>query len=238
MLASDAFSSAERLQIYRNNSETNLRNALRADYPVVEKLVGDVFFAYAADAHIAAAPSFSGDVGDYGKGFPGFLADFPAAASLPYLADVARLERAWVEVFLSAEAPAADLSGLQTVSDEALGSVRFGFHPAVRLLASAYPVLTIWRANQRDASEAPEEISISLDSTGEAVLLRRCDMDVELSLLEPGEHLWLTALHSGIRLGEAVEAAFSVQPDFDLSGCLQKHMVLGTFITFDTGAAS
>jgi hypothetical protein len=236
-LTTGADNAAGRLQIYRNNSQTNLHNSLKADFPVVEKLVGGEFFAYAANAYIAATPSCSGDVGDYGKSFPGFLPDFPAAVSLPYLADVARLERAWIDAFLAVEAPMADLSDLEAVPVEALGGIRFGFHPAVRLLASRYPVLTIWRANQAEESESGDT-PISLDSDGECVLLHRRDAEVELCLLEPAEYLWLTALHSGNNLGEAVEAAFSVQPDFDLSGHLQKHIAQGTFITFDTGAAS
>ena len=218
-----------RLAIYRNNSHTNLRKALRADYPVVERLVGCEFFNHAADAYIAESPSLSGDVGDYGVGFPDFLATFPSAASLPYLTDVARLERAWINAFLAAEVAPGDFSGLATILPERLGKLRFSVHPAIRLLASPYPVMTIWSVNQPD--HVGDRL-VSLDSGAEFVLLRRIGTEVELCALAPGEYAWLEALVSGSALAGAVEAAFATQPDFDLACCMQRHVFEGSFTSY------
>lgn len=218
-----------RLAIYRNNSQTNLRNALRADYPVTERLVGREFFDHAADVYIAGSPSLSGDVGEYGTGFPDFLATFPAATSLPYLTDVARLEQAWSHVFLAAESDPGDFSGLTAIPPEQLGTLRFESHPAIRLVASKYPVMTIWSANQ------PSHIgdcTVHLDAGAEFVLLRRIGTDVELCVLEPGEYVWLEALISGNTLADAVEAAFVVQQDFDLARSLHRHVIEGSFISY------
>ena len=218
-----------RLAIYRNNTQTILRNALRADYPVVERLVGGEFFDHAADAYIAESPSLSGDVGDYGISFPHFLTTFSAVASLPYLADVARLERAWVNVFLAAEATPADFSDLATIPLERLGNVRFAIHPAIRWVVSQYPVMTIWSANQPDHIG---DCTVRLDSGAELVLLRRIETEVELCALEPGEHAWLEALASGSTLADAVEAAFVAQQDFDLARSLHRHIIEGSFISY------
>ena len=218
-----------RLAIYRNNTQTILRNALRADYPVVERLVGRAFFDHAAAAYIAESPSLSGDVGDYGIGFPHFLTTFSAVASLPYLADVAHLEQAWVSVFLAAEATPGDFSSLATIPPQRFGSLRFAIHPAIRLVASQYPVMTIWSVNQ------PDHIgnhTVRLDSGSELVLLRRIGTEVELRALQAGEHAWLEALASGSTLADAVEAAFVAQQDFDLSRCLHRHINEASFISY------
>lgn len=232
-IAGKDIDAAARLAIYRNNTRTNLRAALRSDFPVVERLVGAEFFAHAANAYIADNPSHSGNLGDYGGEFPEFLAAFPPAQPLVYLADVARIERAWVEVFLAAEASSVDFSGLSAIPPGKLGTIRFGFHPAVRLLASPYPALTIWRVNQPDHEEAGR---VDLDTGGEFILLRRCDDAVELILLGQAEYVWLVALYSGSRLDAAVEVAFSIAPDFDLPDALQRHVAAGTFITYSEGA--
>lgn len=226
---------AERVAIYRNNSQTNLRNALRSDYPVVEKLVGSEFFAHATDAYIAATPSLSGDVGEYGDGFADFLATFPPATSLPYLGDVARMERAWRDVFLAAEKDPIEISTILVLAEKQLGAIRFEFNPCVGLIESAYPVLTIWRANQMVVIEGS---LISVDSNEEFVLLRRIDSNVELSLMDRGEYEWLSRLRSGSSLNEAVEAAFVAQPEFKLMQCLHRHLAAGTFISFTTGEQS
>jgi hypothetical protein len=221
-----------RLGIYRNNTVSNLCNALKADYPVVEKLVGDDFFRHAAKCFIAETPSTSGDINDYGESFPEFLATFPAAAGLPYLGDVARLERAWKHSFFAADAEAADWSGLNELSPELLGDVRFHLHPAVHLMSSSFPVMQIWSANQSEASSPAE---IRLDAGAEWILLRRPHAQVEMELLAPGEYAWLAALFDGRSLAAAVDAAFCVMETFELAPCLQRHIGQSTFIGYSLG---
>ena len=51
----------------------------------------------------------------YGDGFPAFVASFPPAGAIPFLADVARLENAWVEAYHAAEAGALAIDALAGV---------------------------------------------------------------------------------------------------------------------------
>jgi Putative DNA-binding domain len=229
MVVENGLSADARLGIYCNNTVSNLCNALKADYPVVERLVGGDFFRHAAKSYIAGSPSLSGDINDYGDDFPEFLAAFPAATNLPYLGDVARLERAWKQVFYAADAVAADFSSLAELPQDYLGDLHFQLHPALRLVTSPYPVMQIWRANQSDASIAEE---ICLDGQPEHVLLRRINGQVEMVLLTLAEYEWLAALSSGGNLADAVDAAFSRQDDFDLAVCLQRHLAQGSFIAY------
>lgn len=90
--ASSGKPTAERgFAAYRNNVYGNLRHTLRSVYPVVERLVGNDFFGFAASAYIDGQASCSGDLNQYGGEFPAFLLAFPPAQGLPYLADVAAL---------------------------------------------------------------------------------------------------------------------------------------------------
>jgi hypothetical protein len=50
----DALAPADRLSIYRNTSRTALTNALRLNFPAVQQLVGEDFFAAAADTFMRA----------------------------------------------------------------------------------------------------------------------------------------------------------------------------------------
>ena len=83
---------ALRVAIYRNTCLSTLVNALRLSFPVVQRLVGAEFFDGSAREFIRRHPPASAWLNDYGAGFAGFLSSFAAAATLPYLADVARLE--------------------------------------------------------------------------------------------------------------------------------------------------
>ena len=66
---------------------------------MVEKLVGEGFFRYAASQFIRQYPSKSGDLNEFGYEFPEFLETFEPAAKLNYLPDVARLELAYHEAY-------------------------------------------------------------------------------------------------------------------------------------------
>ena len=52
----DALMPVDRLSIYRNTSRSTLTNALRLHYPAVLRLVGENFFAAAADTFITMEP--------------------------------------------------------------------------------------------------------------------------------------------------------------------------------------
>lgn len=149
----------QRLAIYRNNWRSNLRNALRAAYPVVERLVGIEFFGWLADRFIDRQPSHSGNLDDYGGEFAAFISDFPAVAELSYLADVAHLE--WlIDAVMTAPDSAAD------IDVDALPALP----PHLRLLQSPYPVHRIWQVNQADWQG---DETVSLQEGGVNLLIQR-----------------------------------------------------------------
>src|SRR3546814_9077986 len=75
----------------------------------------------------------------YGAEFPDFIASFPPAESLPYLADVARIERAATEAYHECEALPLILSALADVPPDRAPMLRFRLHPSLRLVRSPYP---------------------------------------------------------------------------------------------------
>ena len=114
---------AARFRVYRNNYRHGLARQLAEAYPVVERLVGDAFFAATAQVFLHAHPPRTRSLALFGAGFAEFLEGFPPAASVPYLADVARLERARLEALHAADAdplaPAA-LTGRPELSEESM----------------------------------------------------------------------------------------------------------------------
>ncbi len=197
-----------RFAVYRNNVAVALIGALEARYPVVRRLVGDDFFRGMAGAYVAAEKPRSPTLIHYGDGFPDFVAGFPPAASIPYLADVARLENAWIEAYHSAEASALGLEALATIAPDALETLRFRPHPAARLLSFAHPAASIWAASQGDGGpRAPEVWS------AEEALIARPDADVVVRVLPSGGFAVAAALFSGASLGEA--AALAARDGFD-----------------------
>ena len=211
-----------RFAVYRNNVAVALIGALEARYPVVRRLVGDDFFRGMAGAYVAAEKPRSPTLIHYGDGFPGFVADFPPAGAIPFLADVARLENAWVEAYHSAEAGALGLDTLAAIAPDGFESLRFRPHPAARLLSFAHPAASIWEASQGDGEPRAPTVWAA-----EEALVARPDADVFVRVLPPGGFAFATALFSGASLGEA--AALAAAGGFDPGAHLVGLIEAGAF---------
>jgi hypothetical protein len=224
----------ERMAVYRRALFANYRNALGASFPVVSKLVGAPFFHTAVDAFVRARPPTSGDLNVYGDAFAAFLESYPHAAGLPYLADVARLEWAQDEANRAADADDSServLAALAAVPPERLPATRLVLAPSCRLVASRFPVLRIWQANQDGYAG---EARLSLDEGGDALLIRREAAGVTIERVARAEYAWLDALASGVPLGAALEAAQAAGAPFDLATALRARIGDGTIADVST----
>jgi len=215
-----------RLQVYRNNLFAGLTAVLAAVYPVIRRLVGEAYFDQAARGYIAAHPSLSGNVHDYGAGFGDYLGGCPGGDTLPYLPDTARLEWAYHSAFHGERREPLDIDGLRAVPPEDQHRLRLILQPSARLLTSDYPVLHIWRVNQDSWAGDP---TVDLTEGGVRLLILRQDFEVALQPLGAGEHAWLRGLARGLSLLDSQQLAAAQAPEFDLGAALARQLALGTF---------
>ena len=186
------------IEVYRRNVLANLHDALALSYPVTRRLVGEAFFREASDAFAHAFPSTSGDLHAFGDRFARFIAAYPHARAVPYLADVARLEWACHESYGAADSPRFEFDALARVPQPLLGAIRFVLAPSVRLLRSAHPIAAIWEANQPGRDGSP------LRTQGpDCVVVRRDDATVRVALLPRVEWELLERIAQGASLEEA-----------------------------------
>ncbi|MFC0402358.1 DNA-binding domain-containing protein [Paraburkholderia rhizosphaerae] len=219
----------DRLAVYIGNTHHNLREALRAVYPVVDRLVGEPFFDYAANRYIRDHPSQSGDIQRFGDSFPAFLDHFPPVASLSYLADTATLEWLVHEVFHAADHAPLPLSELSSLASAKCSTLRFRLHPACRLLASPFPVLRIWQVNQ-PGSQSDESIDAS--AGGDRLLVQRAGFAVNIQALAAGEFAMLQALREGQTVDDAYELALRQAPAFALGEFIERRILDSTIVGF------
>lgn len=208
----------KRFAVYRNNVAVGLIGALEARFPVTRRLVGDAFFRAVAGAFVFAHKPRTPALICYGGEFPDFVASFAPARDIPYLADVARVENAWVEAYHAAEARPATLDDLAAVAPERLPDLVFGFHPAARLVASDHPAASIWAAHQGcEPPRAPDSWR------PEPTLITRPEADVFVRVLPPGGFAFASTLRAGVTLGEAAAALgeSSLDPIAHLIGLIE-----------------
>lgn len=217
-------SSVRRFNVYRNNSTASLIDALGAAYPVVKRLVGDEFFAAMARVFVAQTVPKSPVILTYGEPFPEFVAGFEPAASVPYLADVARLECAWLSAYHAEDRDPVGIDQLARFNPDQLEDVRFVLHPSWRLVCSAWPVVSIWHAHQGGGD--PAKAMQDLEPGGEQALIVRPQFDVEVRMIATQTVRFLDILHRGGTLGQAAET-LPENGDTDMAGMLQLLFAVG-----------
>lgn len=154
--------------VYRNNVFHARLQALRDSFPVVEALVGEeCFAALARDMPVPAVPALA----EWTVALPAFLKRTPLAESVPYLADVAR-----IEVALVAVAHAEDTAGQHVEPDMLKGHLRLA--RSAQLLMSHQPAYAIWKRHVNDAEFPPA------DRSGCCVLYRD-NFDIQDAGLRP-----------------------------------------------------
>lgn len=211
--------------VYRNNVTVGLIEAMRAAFPVVERVVGEEFFAALAQVFVTAEPPSTPVLAEYGDGFPAFLATFPPAADIPYLPDLARLERAASRAYHAADIDPIGMAALQAIVPEALGEHRLCLHPAVSVLCSSHPVATIRAMNLDMMPLGPVE-----HLTGEDVLVARPLLDVQVRMLAPGAAAFIAALAGRRTFAEAADEGFAEASDFDLAQVLALLFAAGAVV--------
>ncbi|MBJ2215110.1 putative DNA-binding domain-containing protein [Pseudomonas carnis] len=217
VFSSNGAEPASRFAVYRNNVHNALINALAAAYPVARQLVGDEFFRAMAGLYAQAHPPTSPLINEYGGTFADFIQGFEPAWSVPYLADVARLERLRVRAYHAADCLVLDqhcvLRQLQGCAQ--LGQLRVGLHPSLATLESSYAVVSVWAAHQADGAIA------SLNPWhAQGGLVLRQGLVVKVFAIDRGSVTFINRLNQGAGLEMAIADALKASDEFDLHLCL------------------
>jgi uncharacterized protein (UPF0276 family) len=217
---------AQRFSLYRGNMSATWRRTLAHAYPVVLALVGEDFFGGLARAYGRQMPSDSADLNQFGARFADFLADFPPVDELPYLPDMARLEWAVHLAHYAADAQGLAPETLAALHPDQLEARRFTLHPACALLASRWRVAALWHAHQD--GEGQRVFPQDMQGASHA-LVCRTRWKAQVLVVDAAAHAALVVLQQGQTFGAALDAAFELDPAFDLAAHLRQwlaHAVL------------
>jgi hypothetical protein len=217
---------AKRYGVYRNNVTVSLINALAAVFPATQRITGSDFFRMMARVHVRTTPPKSPLLFEYGREFPAFIERYEHAGSMPWLADVARIERAWLDAYHAADAEPLSPATFAAIPQEQLGDVVLVPHPATRIVCSRYSALTIFSAN-RTRDPVPR-----IDAREpEDALVTRPALDVVVRRLPPGGAVFLSHLIGGKRLASAASAALDERgAEFDLAANIAGMIEAGAFV--------
>jgi len=218
---------ARGMAIHRNNFRVSLIDALKDNFPVTALLVGEEFFAAMVGIFVTQCPPRSAVLAEYGAALPDFIEGFAPADGVPYLADVARLETAWLAGYHAAEAAALSPADLRAVPLDAMVASAVNFHPATRLVRSNHPVASIW---QRQRTGSREEVVWR----AEAAVVVRPEADVRIVCLEPAAGIYASLLMSGRTIEQAATECAALYPHFDPGKSLIELVLAGAVQSIET----
>lgn len=213
--------STRRFEVYRNNVLSSLCDALAANFPAIQQLLGAAYFRALGVEYVRHAPPTQPVLSEYGSDFPAFLRAFPPLQAYPYLGDVAALEWAWLRAYHGADQVCTALEDLRVVEPEVIPLVRFQVHPTAQIISSGYPVHDIFRKNRNIEGEGSRE------SGPQHVLVVRPQLHVTTHDIPQDKAFFFNCLASGAALGEAAEASLSQFKGFDLEQALAFLLQVG-----------
>ncbi|WP_026621702.1 hypothetical protein M728_001948 [Ensifer sp. WSM1721] len=220
----------KRFNVYRNNVTVSLIEALAATFPATMRITGEAFFRAMARFHIRETPPMSPLLFEYGRDFPDFIERYEHAQSMPWLADVARIERAWLDAYHAADAAVLPAHALASVRPVDLAGIVFEPHPATRIIRSAYPAVTVFLANRGDGPVGRIEVAAA-----ESALITRPALEVEVRCLPPGADVFLSNLLGGEPFGNAAAVGKRCCPEFDLAAAVAVMLEAGAFAAIRHG---
>lgn len=211
--------------VYRNTVMKGCIDALQANYPAINRLVGEEWLRAAATLYARANLPEQPMLLQYGAGFAKFLAKFEHAAELPYLPDVARLDRFWTEAHAAPDAPALDSAAVTDLAASNFFRASLQPHPAARWAwFDEAPIYTIWSRNRKDAP-----VDTEIDWKPEGALLTRPHDAVQWVALDQAGCTFLDTCAAGGTLAAAAQAALEVNAEADMSSLMSTLLVAGAF---------
>jgi hypothetical protein len=143
--------------VYLHAYHSRLTAALRDNFPVLHRALGDDAFGALARAYIDDHPSHFRSIRWFGDSLVGFLEATPERLPHAALVDLARMDWATRAAFDAADAALLAMSELAALRPEDWPSQRFTPVPSLQVLDLAWQVEPTWKALNADAEAATEE---------------------------------------------------------------------------------
>jgi hypothetical protein len=210
------------MRIYRNTVLGGCVDALRANYPIVARLLGDDMFGAIASEHADQCPPRRPVLALYGARFPDWLEVQHWARDIAYLPDVARIDRLYIEALFACDEAPLGLDQLRGRDD--WQALRLSFHPATRFEWLTSPARSIWLSQRAEAAG-----ELEFEWQAEGVLITRPELEVQLHCLDRAGHRFLFGLRLGESVGAAALATVSLYPDADIGSLFASLVNAGAF---------
>jgi hypothetical protein len=157
VLGDERLSAEARVDIYANMYFYRIRDALKEDFPATLAVLGEDNFHNLITGYLLEYPPTAPSISDCGQHLADYLRDHLMREGAPFVADLAKLERAVVEVFHGIEAAVLEPDALRATPPEVWPAMKLRIHPAAQILALEWRVSEVLRAVEEGHPWKPPE---------------------------------------------------------------------------------
>lgn len=191
---------ATRLAVYSNAYRIRLAEALGANVPQLQQLLGDEAFGAIANAYVDGHPSQFASIRWFGDRLAERLAH--SHASQPWLAELAHWEWSLAAAFDALDAETVGVDCLAAVAPGEWADLKLQFHPSVHVLELATNAQALFKAL---SEEQPAPQPAILPQPQPWLLWRQNDFKTQYRSLEPAEVAALAAMRASGTFGDMCE---------------------------------
>ena len=152
VLGDDRLSAEARVDIYANMYFYRILDALKEDFPATLAVLGADNFHNLVTGYLLEYPPTEASISNCGSHLANYLRDHPMREGAPFVADLAKLERAIVEVFQASDAPALNRDSLRAIAPDEWPAMKLRIHPSAQILALDWRVSELLRAGRGESS--------------------------------------------------------------------------------------
>lgn len=190
------------LDVYRHAYVARLAGALRDNFTVLHRALGDDEFDALAAAYVDAHPSRVPSIRWFGDALAGFMAG-AYAERLPHesLVDFARMDWALRGAFDAADAPPLRPEALMALAPAQWPALRLTLQPSVAVVELGWAIEPAWRALRAwdpESGEDQPELSAPEPLSHRLLVWRDATLETRWRSLEPREAALLEAVAAGV----------------------------------------
>jgi hypothetical protein len=203
VLGDERLSAEARVDIYANMYFYRLLDALKEDFPATLAVLGADNFHNLVTGYLLEYPPTEPSLYYCGQHIAAYLRDHPLREGAPFIADLAAVERAVVEVFHGPDAAALEPDSLRAIAPADWPAMKLGIQPSARMFALDWSVSELLRAVEEQREWTPA------DRGSHKILVWRRDARVLYRELDEAEADALEVVSRGATFAEICEVVAS-----------------------------
>lgn len=134
------------LKAYMHAYSSRLMEALNNDHPCLGAYLGDTLWEQMCTCYIEKHPSQYRSLRNFGNHLPDYLLHADGFKANPEIAELAKLERQFLNCFDATDAETVEFSEFVKLQPEQWPSLGLVFHPSLQLLAQSFNTVAIWQS--------------------------------------------------------------------------------------------